>query len=176
MPTRMSPAAADCGWSAVIIAQARGFLQSYWYSSALISPGPCGLFLGPRIAPHREPETRTGSLFRRRTAAPPHKGLTFGVGSPPSGGSMFYLILERRQDLRVSGAQPSWDDAEARRCNNSWFRGFNSRLGEANSRFELLREFAHKRLIHLTLFTAKRRLHGGKPMKFPVRREKPGTL
>jgi hypothetical protein len=61
-------------------------------------------------------------------------------------------------------------------ADNSLFGDFNSRLGGANSRFAVLREFAGKRLICFTVFAAKRQLFGENRENSRFRRDKLGIL
>ena len=58
--------------------------------SVLLTPKTAEMALALLV--NRKPAP--GFLLRRRVAVPPHKGPTFAVGSRPSVGSMYYLILD----------------------------------------------------------------------------------
>jgi len=97
----------------------------------------------------------------RREADPPHKRPTVAVELPcplnsyfvcfgrGAGMGLFLVLLCCSAVVGGCGGLGIFPD-------NSRFGEFNSRLGGANSRFALLREFASKALIRLTVFADNR--------------------
>jgi hypothetical protein len=116
-----------------------------------------------------------------RAADPPHKRQTFALRATPSAGLYVYRISrggEMCLFLIFFWCSRVLGDVQARRffAINSRFGEFNSRLGRREFPVRSATGIGSQAIDLLCRFFGQAALMWGKSKKFPVRREKPGTL